>query len=146
MVIKFIMRDEMGAVVSGTPTVTADGAALTPTGTSARWQVDAPLGTLVTFSLAGAETFDVLVPAGTGGGGVPLGYVRITSVVYGELLPGTVLDAYLVSDTARLSPVASPPGIAAVNGSWSLDVPTGDSYALVGRLPNHATTVQVVTV
>lgn len=63
MLLKFIMRDADDVIVEGTPTVTADGEALTPTGTSALWQVDAPLGSLVTCSLAGAVTLDVQIPS-----------------------------------------------------------------------------------
>lgn len=62
MILKFVMRDAAGAVVSGTPTVTADGVALTPTGTSALWQVDAPLGSLVSATLTGALPLDVMMP------------------------------------------------------------------------------------
>jgi len=62
MLLKMVMRDAAGAVVSGTPTVTADGVALTPTGTSALWQVDAPLGSLVSATLDGALPLDVMMP------------------------------------------------------------------------------------
>lgn len=54
MILKFVMRDTSDVIVEGTPTVTADGEALTPTGTSALWQVDAPLGAYVVATLTGA--------------------------------------------------------------------------------------------
>ena len=63
MILKFVMRDAAGAVVSDTPTVTADGVDLTPTGTSALWQVDAPLGSLVSATLTGALPLDVMMPS-----------------------------------------------------------------------------------
>jgi len=62
MLLKFIMRDTSDAIVSGTPTVTADGEALTPTGDANGWEVDAPLGSLVSCTLTGAMALDVMMP------------------------------------------------------------------------------------
>lgn len=203
MILKFIMRDAEGAVVSGTPTVTADGNALTPTGTSARWQVDAPLGTLVVATLTGALPLDVQMPlvdpttlfldadytapldatatanaAATGADAaltaagiattfdvegardtvidavtavqtiieddVPLGFVRVTSAVEGELLPGSLVYAYLSTDTAEEQPVADPVVVDA-NGAWHVDLPEDDAYVLVGKLSTHSTVRTEVT-
>ena len=63
MLCKMVMLDADDAVVTGTPTVTADGSPLTPTGTSALWQVDAPLGSLVVWTLTGARTERVQMPS-----------------------------------------------------------------------------------
>lgn len=62
MILKFIMRDAAGEVVAGTPTVTADGDALAPTDETDYWTIDAPLGSLVTATLAGAVPLDVQMP------------------------------------------------------------------------------------
>ncbi len=58
----FVMRDAEGAIVTATPTVTADGNALTVSGDSTRWEVDAPLGSLVSVTATGAVPLDVVMP------------------------------------------------------------------------------------
>lgn len=63
MILKFVMRDADGAVVIGTPTVVADGAALTPTDETSYWTVDAPLGSIVSATLTGAVPLDVMMPS-----------------------------------------------------------------------------------
>jgi len=83
----------------------------------------------------------------------PLGYVRLSSadtnpdgsLKYGTLLPGTVLDAYLVGDAEFATPKADNV-TAAANGSWHIDVPESATYSLVGRRPDKNATIQVVTV
>lgn len=74
----------------------------------------------------------------------PVGYVRVTSATYGTLLPGTVIDAYAVADTDHASPVTDPVTVAA-NGSSHIDLPTGATYTLVGRLNGKATVTTEVT-
>jgi hypothetical protein len=60
--LKFIMRDPAKNIMEGIPTVAADGESLEVTGSSAQWLVDAPYGSLVTCSLAGAVTLDIMIP------------------------------------------------------------------------------------
>jgi hypothetical protein len=92
------------------------------------------------------DTTTNLTHGGTGGGGeTPVGYVRISDATLGTLLPGTVIDAYLVFDTDYSDPVTDPV-TAAANGTWHMDLPENATYRIVARLRKHATVTQEVTV
>lgn len=77
------------------------------------------------------------------------GYVRITQatlgtdgVAMGDLLAGTVMNAYAVEDTTYGTSLADPDhpsSTADVNGHWFLDVPDADELVVVGRYPNKTT-------
>jgi len=80
--------------------------------------------------------------AGTSGTGVPLGYVRITSAVYGEYVAGTIVDVYSTNEPrARIGLSV----VVAINGTWHYDLPLADTYTLEAQYPGRAPHIQVVT-
>ena len=70
---------------------------------------------------------------------VPAGYTRYT-IAAGTLLPGTVIDAYLPTDTTYATPQADNTVIAS-NGGGYIDLPDDGAYTLVGRLTGKEDTI-----
>lgn len=90
--------------------------------------------TSVAASVWGATTRTL-----TAAGAPPAGYTRYT-IAAGTLLPGTVIDAYLPTDTGYADPQVDNAVIAS-NGGGYIDLPENGAYTLVGRLAGKADTI-----
>lgn len=75
---------------------------------------------------------------------IPAGYVRVDTLAYGPLLPGTVVDAYDSTDTDRSTPLVDNVTVG-VSGGAFIDLPESRTLTLVGRYPGQHDTIQVVT-
>ena len=126
MILKFIMRDAEGEVVAGTPTVTADGDALTPTDETGYWTVDAPLGSLVTTTLTGAVPLDVQMPLVDG----------TTLAATGDAM--TLTEAYDNAKADVLTPLAEKASQASVDA-----IPTTPLLADDYIAPDNATVAAI---
>jgi hypothetical protein len=135
MLLKFIMRDTAGEPVAGTPTVTADGVGLTPTDEDDYWTVDAPLGSLVTATLTGAVTLDVLIPSVDG-----------TSVNVGAVggAPVTGVDDFKADVSAiDLTNVADKDDVAAILDAIA-GLSSDEIVALIGYLVSRQRNIREV--
>ena len=126
MILKFIMRDAAGEVVAGTPTVTADGDALTPTDETDYWTIDAPLGSLVTATLTGAVPLDVQMPLVDG----------TTLAATGDAM--TLTEAYDHAKDDVLTPLAEKASQASVDA-----IPTTPLLADDYIAPDNATVAAI---
>lgn len=141
MILKFIMRDAAGEVVAGTPTVTADGDALTPTDETDYWTVDAPLGSLVTATLTGAVPLDVQMPL-VDGTSVNVGAVGGTEVTGPDDLKADVSGVLEAIDAIDFPPPDD--GVAITQATLGTDgdplgrvMPYGRITAYLGTVPHY---------